>query len=507
MAARKKGKPSKASKKQVTRASAETKKKPATPKSAKPKQAASVGAGLAAIVLAAGKGTRMRSARAKVLHELLGRPLVAYPVGVARELGAAPVVAVLGHQLEAVEASLRGRFGAEAIVVVEQAEQRGTGHAVKLAMPALEGFDGVALILSGDVPLLRRETLEALVGEARKYGCLALVTSTAEDPTGYGRIVRDGRGHVTGIVEHKDATPAERAIDEVNAGIYAAPAAFLRDATAALVANNAQGEYYLTDVVAAAARSIGVATVDADARDVAGINDREQLAAAEATMRARINRRWMEHATLRDPAGTDVEPGVEIGVDAEIGRGVALRGRTRIGHGARVDDGSILVDTEVGAGVHVQAYTVSNEAVIGANAIVGPFARLRPGTVLGEGAHVGNFVELKKTTLGKGSKANHLSYLGDTTVGEKVNVGAGTITCNYNGYEKQQTIIEDGAFIGSDSQLVAPVRVGKRAVVAAGATITQDVPEGALAINRVPQVHKPGYADAVAARYADRKKK
>jgi bifunctional UDP-N-acetylglucosamine pyrophosphorylase/glucosamine-1-phosphate N-acetyltransferase len=470
------------------------------------KKAAVVGEGLAAIVLAAGKGTRMRSARAKVLHELLGRPLVAYPVGVARELEAQPVVAVLGHQLPAVEAALVSRFGADAIKVVEQAEQKGTGHAVRLAMPALEGFEGVVVILYGDVPLLRRETLQALVGAARRYGCLAIVTATPEDPTGYGRVVRDSRGHVIGVVEQKDASASERAINEVNAGIYAAPAEFLRKATAGLVAKNAQGEYYLTDVISAAARSIGVATVDADARDVAGINDREQLAVAEGTMRARINRRWQEHATLRDPAGTDIEPDVEIGVDVEIGRGVALRGRTRVGHGARIDDGSILVDTEVGAGAHVQAYTVSNDAVIGANAIVGPFARLRPGTTLGPEAHVGNFVELKKTTLGKGSKANHLSYLGDAVIGEKVNIGAGTITCNYNGYEKTQTIIDDGAFVGSDSQLVAPVHVGARAVIAAGATITEDVPEGALAIGRVATSHKPGYAEALAKRYADRKK-
>ncbi len=462
--------------------------------------------GVAAIVLAAGKGTRMRSSRAKVLHELLGRPLVAYPVGLARELGASPVVAVLGHQLETVEGVLAARFGEGAVAVVEQAEQRGTGHAVRLAMPALRDFEGVVLVLYGDVPLLRRETLQELVGTARRYQCLAIVTATPADPTGYGRVLRDSRGHVTGVVEEKDATEEERALTEVNAGIYAAPAAFLRSATAGLVAKNAQGEYYLTDIIAVASRSIGVTTVEAEARDVAGINDREQLAAAEATMRDRINRHWMAHATFRDPASIVVEPDVTIDVDAEIGRNVALRGRTRIGHGARVDDGSILVDTEVGAHAHVQAYTLSNEAVIGAGAIVGPFARLRPGTEVGAEAHVGNFVELKKTVLGKGSKANHLSYLGDAIIGEKVNIGAGTITCNYNGYEKTRTVIEDGAFIGSDSQLVAPVRVGRRAVVAAGATITEDVPDGALAIGRIPTSHKPGYADAVAARYAARKK-
>jgi bifunctional UDP-N-acetylglucosamine pyrophosphorylase/glucosamine-1-phosphate N-acetyltransferase len=463
--------------------------------------------GLAAIVLAAGKGTRMRSARAKVLHELLGRPLVAYPVGLARELGASPVVAVLGHQLEAVEEALAARFGAGGVAVVEQAEQRGTGHAVRLAMPTLEGFDGVVLVLYGDCPLLRRQTLQELVGTARRYRCLAIVTTTAADPTGYGRVVRDSRGHVTNVVEEKDATPEERALTEINAGIYAAPAAFLRTATAGLATKNAQGEYYLTDIVAAAARSIGVTTVDADARDVAGVNDRVQLAEAEATLRARINHHWMTHATLRDPASIVIEPDVAIDVDAEIGRNVALRGRTRVGHGARIEDGSILVDTEVGAHAHVQPYTLAQEAVIGAGAVVGPFARVRPGTEVGPDAHVGNFVELKKTVLGRGSKANHLTYLGDAVVGEKVNIGAGTITCNYNGYEKRQTVIDDGAFIGSDSQLVAPVRVGRRAVIAAGATITEDVPDGALAIGRIPTTHKAGYADAVAARYAEKNAK
>jgi bifunctional UDP-N-acetylglucosamine pyrophosphorylase/glucosamine-1-phosphate N-acetyltransferase len=458
--------------------------------------------GLAAIVLAAGKGTRMRSSRAKVLHELLGRPLVAYPVGLSRDLGASPVVAVLGHQLDAVETSLATRFGEGAVTVVEQAEQRGTGHAVRLAMPALRGFEGIVLVLYGDVPLLRRETLEELVGTARKYHCLAIVTTTPDDATGYGRVVRDSRGHITGVVEEKDATPEERAITEVNAGIYAAPDDFLRAATADLVAKNAQGEYYLTDIIAVASRSIGVTAVDADARDVAGVNDREQLAVAENTLRARINRQWQVHATLRDPASIVIEPDVTIAVDAEIGRNVTLRGKTRIGHGARIEEGSILVDTEVGAHAHIKPYTIAEEAEVGMGAIIGPFARLRTGTDIGAEAHVGNFVELKKTVLGKGSKANHLSYLGDAVVGEKANIGAGTITCNYNGYEKRQTIIDDGAFIGSDTQLVAPVRVGKRAVVAAGTTVTRDVPAGALAISRVEQQSRPGYADAVAERYA-----
>jgi len=313
--------------------------------------------------------------------------------------------------------------------------------------------------------------------------------------------VRDGRGHVLRIVEHKDATPEERAVNEVNAGIYAGPIEFFREALPRLQARNAQKEYYLTDIVAHAADTIGVSTVEADFPDVGGVNDRAQLVEAEAMLRKRINARWMEHATLRDPASTVIEPDVVVGVDAEVGRGVALRGRTRIGHGASIGDGCVLTDTEVGPGAEVKPYTVASEAVIGVHAKVGPFAHLRPGAVLGADAHVGNFVELKKTRLGKGSKANHLTYLGDATVGDGVNIGAGTITCNYNGYEKTQTVIEDGAFIGSDSQLVAPVTVGRKAVVAAGTTVTEDVPAGALAIGRVPQGAVAGYAQKLARRY------
>jgi len=476
-------------------------------KSAKSRRSRAARGGLAAIVLAAGKGTRMRSARAKVLHEILGQPLGLYPIALARAVGADPVVVVLGHQRAAVEAALGARLGAGALTVVEQTEQRGTGHAARLAMPALRSFRGdLVLVLYGDVPLLRRETLAALVGTARRYRCLAMVTTTPPDPTGYGRVLRDERGHVMGVVEQKDATPEERAIGEVNAGIYCGPLDFFREATAALTTRNAQGEYYLTDIVARAAAGIGVTAVEADFRDVAGVNDRQQLAEAEAVLRARTNRALMAHVTFRDPATTDVEPGVEIGVDVELGRGVSLRGRTQIGHGARIEDGVILVDTEVGAGAHLLPYCVAHASVIGAGASVGPFARLRPGTNIGPDAHVGNFVETKNTTLGRGSKANHLTYLGDATVGEKVNIGAGTITCNYNGYEKFRTTIDDGAFIGSDTQLIAPVRVGKGAVVGAGTTVTEDVPPGALTLTRVPPVNKPGYAQKVAKKYAAARK-
>jgi bifunctional UDP-N-acetylglucosamine pyrophosphorylase / glucosamine-1-phosphate N-acetyltransferase len=456
---------------------------------------------LACLILAAGKGTRMRSGKAKVLHTLLGAPLVVYPVDQARALGAAPVLAVLGHQRAEVEAELTVRYGQGAITVVEQAEQKGTGHAVRLGLAPLAGWQGFVLILSGDVPLLRQETLEALVGEARRAGGLALLTAQVADPTGYGRIVRDRRKRVERVVEHKDATAAQRRIREVNAGVYAAPAEFLRKATARLGSKNFQGEYYLTDVVEQAARSIGAVAVNVDPEEMAGINDRRQLVAAEAVMRRRLVARWSEQATFRDPESTVIEPEVKIGPEVEIGRNVALRGRTRIGAGARIDDGVILMDTEVGVGAEIRPYTVASGATIGPGAQVGPFAHLRAGTELGPEVQIGNFVETKKARLGRKSKANHLTYLGDAEVGEGANIGAGTITCNYNGFEKRQTVIEDGAFIGSDSQLIAPVRIGRRAVVAAGTTVTEDVPPGALAIARTEQKHVPGYAEKVAARY------
>jgi bifunctional UDP-N-acetylglucosamine pyrophosphorylase / glucosamine-1-phosphate N-acetyltransferase len=458
---------------------------------------------VACVVLAAGKGTRMRSSKAKVLHTLLGAPLVAYPIERAREVGADPVVAVLGHQSVDVEAALVSRYGPGAVTVVEQTEQKGTGHAVKVGLEPLAEWQGLVLVLYGDAPLLRRETIAALLAEARRTGGLAILTAVLPDPTGYGRIIRDARKKVKRVVEEKDTSKTERKIREINAGFYAAPAAFLRKATASLKPNNRQGEYYMTDVVEIAARTagVGVTTVEVTPEEMAGINDRRQLIDAEGVMRRRTLARFAEQVTFRDADSTVIEPGVEIGADVEIGRNVSLRGRTRIAEGVRIDDGVILSDTEVGAGAEIKAYTVASEAIIGPGAKVGPFAHLRPGTDLGPDVHVGNFVETKKARLGRGSKANHLSYLGDAQIGEKVNVGAGTITCNYNGYEKRQTVIEDGAFIGSDSQLVAPVRVGRRAVVAAGATITRDVPEGALAITRPEQKHVDGYADRVAERY------
>lgn len=460
---------------------------------------------LACLVLAAGKGTRMNSARTKVLHPVLGMPLVSYPVLRAQELGASPVVAVLGHQRDEVEKALVARHGTHAIIIVEQKEPRGTGQAVMLGIEPLAQFGGLVLILSGDVPLLRSETLARLVDEGRRTGGLVMLSARVPDPTGYGRVVRDGQGRVQKIVEHKDATPEERGITEINGGIYVAPAPFLRDATAWLKPQNAQGEYYLTDVVERAAGGIGAQAIIVDIDELAGINDRRQLASAERTLSRRLVDRWLAHASFRDPDTVRVEMGVVIEPDAEIGRNVSLRGRTKIGRGVRIDDGVIIVDSDVRDGAEIKAYSVITESIVGPGAKVGPFAHLRPGSELGPDVHVGNFVETKKTRLGRGSKANHLTYLGDAVVGEKVNVGAGTITCNYNGYEKSQTTIEDGAFIGSDTQLVAPVKVGKKAVVAAGTTVTADVPDGALAITRVEQKHVAGYAERVAQRYAKKR--
>jgi UDP-N-acetylglucosamine diphosphorylase/glucosamine-1-phosphate N-acetyltransferase len=331
---------------------------------------------VACLILAAGKGTRMNSARSKVLHEVLGKPLISYPVERAAELGASPIIAVLGHQLEAVQKELLARHGEGAVTVVEQAEQKGTGHAVKLGLQPLGAWEGIVVILYGDVPLLRRQTLGALIDEAVKTGGLSMLSARVPDPAGYGRVVRDGQGRVVRIVEHKDASPAERQIDEINAGIYAAPAAFLREAVAHLVPQNAQGEYYLTDIVERAAGSIGAAAILADHQEVAGINDRRQLAECERVLCTRLVDRWLEHVTFRDPGSVWIEPDVVIEPDVELGRNVALRGKTKIGRGARIDDGVILEDAVVGEGTEVLAYSVVRGTELRAGATIGPRAVL-----------------------------------------------------------------------------------------------------------------------------------
>ncbi|MGH7893623.1 MAG: bifunctional UDP-N-acetylglucosamine diphosphorylase/glucosamine-1-phosphate N-acetyltransferase GlmU [Candidatus Binatia bacterium] len=443
---------------------------------------------LAAIVMAAGLGTRMRSARAKLLHELGGRPLVRYPLAALAPLGPSRVVLVVGHQGdEMLAAALASGLPVEA---VEQTEQRGTGHAVQCAAPALARFEGDVLVLNGDVPLVTTATLRRLLETHRSERAdLTLVTMRFADPTSYGRILRDAAGRVRGIVEHKDATPAEREIKEVNPGLYCVRASLLFPLLRELRADNAQGELYLTDVVGLAARAgRRVASVELERPDeVAGINTRAELAGMETQLRATITSRWMDAGvTFEDPATAYVGPEVEIGTDTVIGPNVVLRGKTRIGEGCRIDGTAFLVDTTLGRRVHVRFACVTEGAIVGDDAIIGPFARLRPGTDLAARVHIGNFVETKQAKLGARTKANHLTYLGDCEVGPDTNVGAGTITCNYDGStgKKSRTVIGARVQIGSDTQLVAPVTVHDDAYVGAGTTVTRDVPPGALVVTR-----------------------
>jgi bifunctional UDP-N-acetylglucosamine pyrophosphorylase/glucosamine-1-phosphate N-acetyltransferase len=453
---------------------------------------------LAAVVLAAGKGTRMKSHTAKVLHEIGGRPLGWYAVKRALDAGASPVVVVVGHQAEAVEAALVASLPGAPLRFAVQERQLGTAHAVLAARRALRGHDGPVAILSGDVPLLETETLLGVVrARARARAPLAFATMALDAPHGYGRVVRDASGRPARIVEEKDATEAERALREVNAGLYCADATFLWKALARVGSDNAQEEFYLTDLVAMAARRDGAVAVDVPPEQASGVNDREELArAARVLVRRRARALMRAGVTIEDPDRFDCDEGVEVGPDTVIEPGVRLLGRTRVGAASRLGAGAILKDAVVGIQVTVRPYTVVEEATIGARAILGPFSRVRPGSDIGEEAHVGNFVETKKAVLGKGAKANHLAYLGDAFVGAGSNVGAGTITCNYDGEKKHPTRIGAGAFIGSDSVLVAPVEIGDGAYVAAGSVITEAVPAGALALGRARQTVKEGWVAA-----------
>ncbi|MBI5017755.1 MAG: bifunctional UDP-N-acetylglucosamine diphosphorylase/glucosamine-1-phosphate N-acetyltransferase GlmU [Deltaproteobacteria bacterium] len=454
---------------------------------------------VAAVVLAAGKGTRMKSAVAKVLHPLLGRPLLSYPLDACRQAGIGRIVAVVGHQAEEVEKAL----GAPDVLFALQAEQRGTGHAALCARSALQGFSGTAVLLCGDVPLLRPETLTALLDAHHRTGALATVLSMVPpDPRGYGRLVRDRAERLARIVEERDASEAEKAVREVNTGTYAVELPWLWGVLAGLSPANSQGEYYLTDVVAAAAAEDRAGSLLlGDPTEVMGINSRTHLAEAAGALRRRINEEWMEAGvTLEDPATTWIEPGVVLAPDVTIGPACRLAGATRVDAGALVEQGVVVTDSRIGPGAHIKPYCVFSGATVGAGAEVGPFAHLRPGAELGEASRVGNFVEMKKSRLGRGSKASHLTYLGDTEIGEKVNVGAGTITCNYDGAAKHRTVIGDGAFIGSNTSLVAPVTVGAGATVAAGSTVTQDVPEGALGVGRARQRNVAEWSARKAAR-------
>jgi bifunctional UDP-N-acetylglucosamine pyrophosphorylase/glucosamine-1-phosphate N-acetyltransferase len=448
---------------------------------------------LAAVILAAGQGTRMKSQLPKVLHEVAGQPLLAHVIKSAGMLGAEPIVVVIGHGADRVRAAC----AAPGVSFALQAEQLGTGHALQCAAPALAGFTGDLLLLCGDVPLLRGETLLSLLEHHRaEQATVTVLTAILANPHGYGRIIR-GAGGVEKIVEEKDATPAERAVGEINTGIYlfAAPRVF--DLLAGLTTDNAQGEYYLTDVIAAA-RAAGervAALAAAEAEESMGINDRVQLATAAAALRARINAAHMRAGvTLIDPAATYIDPEVCIGADSVLHPGVHLRGRTVIGRDCVLEPGVIIADCTLADRVHVKAGSVLTEASVGADTDIGPMAHLRPGTVLAGHNKIGNFVETKKASIGSGSKASHLTYLGDAQIGAEVNIGCGTITCNYDGVNKHVTVIEDEVFVGSDVQLVAPVRVGRGSLIGAGSTITKDVPADALAISRAEQKTIEGWA-------------
>jgi len=461
---------------------------------------------LAAVVLCAGLGTRMRSDTAKVLHPVLGQPLGAWPVGRALALGCDPVVAVVGHQGEQVRSVLEARFPGTPLRFATQAEQRGTADAVGVGLEALQDVQGPVLVLYGDTPLLRDETLKALVDAFRRARPhLALVSTQAPDPTGYGRVLR-AADRITGVIEEKDATPEIRAIHEVNAGVYVIDAAFLRRGLRDLRPANAQGELYLTDLVSLAAKEGEVPSVGADLEDTRGVNDRADLAECTRVLRRRINLAHMHSGvTLLDPDSITIEPEVTIGADTVVEAGVSLRGKTRIGRGVTLGQGSVLSSTEVGDGTTVLPYSVATDSRVGPRCLVGPFARMRPGSELAEGVELGNFAETKKVRIGPGTKAHHHCYLGDSVIGAKVNVGAGTITCNYDGFEKHVTEIGDGAFIGSDSQLIAPVKVGEGSYLGAGTTLTEDVPPDTLVFSRAPRIMKQGWPSRRRARAPKRR--
>ena len=453
----------------------------------------------AAVILAAGKGTRFKSDLAKVLHTAVGRSMVRWALEAVRPLHLDRVIVVVGHQADAVAAEAE-TAGVTGLRIVEQTQQNGTGHAVRMVAEAgaLDGIDDV-LVLPGDAPLLTSDVLGALLAKRREtHAATAMLTADLADPTGYGRVLRDGE-RITGIVEERDATDDQRAITEVNTSIYAFATAPLRHALTTLSTDNAQGEEYLTDVVAPLAEH-GVVAQLAPADVVAGVNDRAQLAAAASQLRRRIlNDLMVAGVTVIDPSATYVEAGVRVEPDAVLLPGTHLEGETTIGTGAVIGPNSRLVGATVEAGATVM-YSVVLEASIGPDASVGPFSYLRPGTRLEAKAKAGAFVEMKNSTVGEGSKVPHLSYVGDTTIGRDANIGAATVTVNYDGFNKHRTVIGDGARIGSDTMLVAPVTVGAEAYTGAGSVITKDVPDGALAVERTEQRIIEGYAERHRAR-------
>ncbi len=448
----------------------------------------------AALILAAGKGTRMKSELVKVMHLLEGKPMITYPVTAAKALGAERIALIVGHQADRV----REQFSDDATIsIVLQEEQLGTGHAVACAGEFLAGCDGDVLILCGDVPLITRETLASLMDvHAGHGGTVTVLTARVPDPFGYGRVIKDDAGRVLMIVEEKDATPAQREVNEVNSGIYCVNASFLRDAVTKIGNDNAQQEYYLTDIIglATAEGAACYTSTVADHMEVMGVNDRVQMSTAGAVLRRRINEAVMlSGVTLIDPLVTYIQQGTVIGRDTIIYPNSFIGGGTVIGEGCIIESSVTITNCRLADRVHIKAGSVLEESVVQSDVSVGPMAHLRPGTLLKDHVKIGNFVETKKAVMGEGSKASHLTYLGDCFIGKDVNIGCGTITCNYDGKKKHITVIEDGVFVGSDVQLVAPVTVGKNSLIAAGTTVTTDVPPDSLALSRTPQVNKEGW--------------
>lgn len=442
------------------------------------------------VVLAAGKGTRMHSDIPKVLHTIAGRSMLQHVLDTAGAISAGSIHVVIGHGAD----KLRVAMSDQPVNLVVQEPQRGTAHAVEQALPFLER-DAIAVVLYGDVPLMTTESLEQLLAPV-SADCMAVLTCTMKDPSGLGRILRDTNGDISAIVEERDATPEQKTIKEINTGIMAFPVARLQQWLPRITPNNAQNEFYLTDVIRLAREdgcSVATHTIS-DEKEAAGVNDRLQLAELERHYQWREARKLMKQGvTLRDPSRFDVRGVVDAGRDIEIDVNVICVGKVKLGDKVRIGPNCILRDCEIGEGSVIHANSVIGESVIGANCDIGPFARIRPGSELAEGAKVGNFVELKKTRMGKGSKINHLSYVGDSELGADVNVGAGTITCNYDGVNKHRTIIGNDVFIGSNTALVAPVRIADGATVAAGSVITQDVGSKQLALARAHQVNKDGW--------------
>ena len=441
------------------------------------------------VVLAAGKGTRMRSKLPKVLHPLAGKALLHHVLDAARALDAAKLCVVVGHEAEQVRAA----SAASGVVFVEQMPQLGTGHALQLAAPHLNDAHPT-LVLYGDVPLTHVDTLQRLLSAAQKG--VALLTVNLQDPSGYGRIVRDEAGAVLKNVEHKDATEAERLIQEVNTGVLIAPTLLLKKWLSQLSNDNAQGEYYLTDVIGMAVNDgVPVNTAQPEhAWETLGVNSKAQLAELEAVLRSNVAHALLDAGvTLADPARIDVRGELVCGMDVSIDVGCVFEGRVVLGDDVCIAPNCVIRNAHIAAGTKVAAFSHIDGANIGARASIGPFARLRPEAVLADGAHIGNFVEIKKSTVGTGSKVSHLSYIGDSTIGAGVNIGAGVITCNYDGVNKFQTVIGDGAFIGSDTQLIAPVTVGAGATIGAGSTITKNAPAGELTFSRPKQMTLTGW--------------